>query len=68
MGAYTIDIKTSCDEAGCEKRAVVRVYNTLNSLQGQFCRRHGNKRLDALDKSAAAMVRAVVAERDGRGP
>jgi hypothetical protein len=65
MGAYTLDIKLSCDSPGCEKRAVIRVYNTFNSCHGQFCRRHGMKRRDELDKSAASSVRAVMSDRDG---
>jgi hypothetical protein len=64
MGAYTLDIKLSCDESGCEKREVVCVYNTLNSCQGQFCRRHGMKRRDELNKSEAAMIRGIVADRE----
>lgn len=49
--------------SGCNKRAAVKVYNTLNSLQGSFCRAHGKKKVAELEKSATATVRAVLAER-----
>lgn len=64
MGAYMVEIKVICDATLCGSRAVVRVFNTFNAAQGQFCRRHGAGRVKELQRGEAAAVRAVVAERD----
>ena len=49
-GAYSIGMKLSCDVPACEKRAVLRVFDVASSLQGQFCKRHGERLVAELDR------------------
>ena len=61
--AYMTDIVWKCNSAGCTSRATVRVFNTFNSPCGEYCRKHGAKRVADLTRAEPAMVRATLAER-----
>jgi hypothetical protein len=56
MGAYMFEIKVTCDESGCDRRAVVQVNNRYNESRGRFCRRHGNLRLWELQRGDGTYV------------
>jgi hypothetical protein len=64
--AYMTNIVSKCGYGGCAARATVRVYNTFNSSCGEFCRKHGAKRVAELERAEPAMVRATIAERERR--
>lgn len=48
MSAYSRPFKTTCGESGCSSRASCEVFNTYNSKQGVFCRKHAARRVKAL--------------------
>lgn len=43
--AYLLDIKTTCEAAGCCSRASVELRDWLNESRGQFCKKHGKQKL-----------------------
>ena len=51
MPAYMVEIaKWACQV--CGSRATVEVYNGANSLQGRFCRAHGAKTVERLNRES----------------
>jgi hypothetical protein len=64
MSAYAIHMKLSCDTRGCKRRVAQLVFNTFNEMLGQFCKRCSEKRVSELNKTEAAVVRSVIAERN----
>jgi hypothetical protein len=59
MGAYLVNIDTTCAGVGCKSRAVVRVFNGSNASRGDFCRKCGNQKLRELKRAEAITDRAT---------
>jgi hypothetical protein len=45
MPAYSLPLELICDRWSCGKRATVKVFNTWNEHQGNYCVRHGAQRV-----------------------
>jgi hypothetical protein len=39
-------IKQECDEQGCSRRKIVRVFAADGAVVGEYCKGHGNKHLN----------------------
>lgn len=48
MSAYKVLLDVSCNMEGCAKKANHAVYNAYNSLQGNYCTKHANEKVDRL--------------------
>lgn len=52
MPAHLRDLAKICSESNCGKPATVEVRNTHNSRIGDFCKIHGQRLVDLLNREA----------------
>ena len=52
--AYLEELRLKCTEPHCNSRAVVKVKDRFNSDRGNFCRKHGQKRVEELKTKVKA--------------
>ena len=58
MPPHLRELDRQCDAPGCERRAVVGLYNTYNRHLGDYCRRCGRANLRALRRADHRKVAA----------
>ena len=61
MGAHSRPFSTQCSASYCTKRATEEVFNTYNSPQGVFCKKHATERVKDLLEGERQMHRAQMA-------
>ena len=50
MRAYSVPLKTTCDQQGCDRLATEEVFNAFNAPLGKFCARHAQQLVKGLPK------------------
>jgi len=60
MGAYLVTLKARCDEPGCTAAPKVTLVNAFNAKCGDYCRKHGAKKLAEYQKHEAKVVRSML--------
>ena len=48
--AYLQELRMECNARGCRRETVVEAYDNRNKPAGKFCRKHGRKQLERLQK------------------